>query len=152
MSAESRLEADCVMTESQLSALLSTGITLGSHTVSHPRLSKLDDSEALRELRDSKGRLEDVFSGDISGIAFPYGDYSQRTLELCREVGYRFAFSIDPEVIDPSKENFLRGRIAVNPTDSPLVFYLKIHGAYSWMPCASRLKKFLVSKLRSKQN
>ena len=73
-------------------------------------------------------------------FSFPYGDYNERTLQYCKEAGYRFAYSIVPAPADPTDGEMLRPRIAVDPSDTKLEFWLKLRGAYSWMKFASVAK------------
>ncbi|MCG9896002.1 MAG: polysaccharide deacetylase family protein [Fimbriimonadaceae bacterium] len=71
-------------------------VTIGSHTVNHPaELGKLTEAEQIKELTESKKRLEDRLGIEIRSISWPNGEYSRRTIELAREAGYRFAFAMD---------------------------------------------------------
>jgi peptidoglycan/xylan/chitin deacetylase (PgdA/CDA1 family) len=67
------------------------GIAIGSHTLSHPKLSRLAPEEQLRELRDSKAVLEDWLGKPVETFCYPFGDYAPRTVDLVRACGYRLA-------------------------------------------------------------
>ncbi|HEY8787256.1 MAG TPA: polysaccharide deacetylase family protein, partial [Candidatus Limnocylindria bacterium] len=49
------------------------GIAVGSHTVSHPHLTKLSDDELRRELTESKEQIEDRLRRQCDDLAYPYG-------------------------------------------------------------------------------
>jgi peptidoglycan/xylan/chitin deacetylase (PgdA/CDA1 family) len=49
------------------------GHDIGSHTVSHADLAKLDDADALKELVDSRAVLEKQLRRPVKWFAFPFG-------------------------------------------------------------------------------
>ncbi len=73
--------------------LAAAGFSIGSHTVSHPRLADVDDSCAARQIRDSKHAIEDAVGVAVRDFAAPYGqpgvDFLDRDVRLVREAGYR---------------------------------------------------------------
>lgn len=79
-----------------ISELLSNGIAIGSHTISHRVLATLDEDEQFEELRSSKRLLEDMLPGNIRSFSYPVGDYTaftRKTKELARKARYDIAFS-----------------------------------------------------------
>jgi hypothetical protein len=74
-------------------------------------------------------------------VAFPYGHFGQRELKLAREVGYKFIFSVRPDLVVSAFKDGLIGRVSVQPTDWPIEFRFKILGAYRWQACASEWKQ-----------
>ena len=74
--------------------LVDLGHDIGSHTCSHPIMSREDAATQARELVDSRRDLEVHFQRPVDVLAFPNGraeDYSAETLRLAREAGYAFA-------------------------------------------------------------
>jgi peptidoglycan/xylan/chitin deacetylase (PgdA/CDA1 family) len=63
-----------LMSWSQLEQISKSGISVGSHTVTHPRMSRLTEAEVENELRTSKLDLEDRTGKAIDVFAYPYGD------------------------------------------------------------------------------
>ena len=121
----------------------SNGVGLGAHARTHPRLTSLSADLERDEIAGSKADLEQIAGRTVDMFSFPYGDFNERTLQLCREAGYRFAYSITPAKADLCETAMLRPRIAVDPSDTKLEFWLKLRGAYSWMTFASRAKRWL---------
>lgn len=125
--------SETVMSAEEIRALASDPIvTIGSHTITHPNVSKLPADPALMELRESKLELEKIIGKPVDLFSFPHGEYTARDLELARKVGYRRVFGIHPALASPQSE-FLIGRVAVNPWDWPIEFRLKLAGAYRWL-------------------
>ena len=136
------LDADeVVMSEEQIKSMPSALITLGSHTITHPRLSQIGEIAAQKEIEGSRMTLQAATGQDIRLLAFPYGDHNAAVVELCKVVGYNIVFSVIPAVVDPENSDFVRGRVKVDPFDWPLEFYLKYHGAYAWVTQVPRLKR-----------
>ena len=62
---------------------------------------------------------------------------------LCREAGYEGLFAILPELAFTDPQEFVTGRVGVNPSDWALEFRLKILGAYRWLPIVFSWKRKL---------
>jgi peptidoglycan/xylan/chitin deacetylase (PgdA/CDA1 family) len=82
------------MSWAELRDLVDRGVEVGSHTVTHPHLPKLDDHELLRELRESRERLEDELAVPCRFLAYPYGDEDERVHAAARSSGYEAAFAL----------------------------------------------------------
>jgi peptidoglycan/xylan/chitin deacetylase (PgdA/CDA1 family) len=80
-----------MLTWQQAREMQSTGIRFGSHTVSHPILSRLSPEEMRKEVAESKKQLEDQLGVSAKCFAYPNGqpaDYNETTKALIRESGY----------------------------------------------------------------
>jgi peptidoglycan/xylan/chitin deacetylase (PgdA/CDA1 family) len=62
----------------QAAELLEAGWEIGSHTVTHPDLSRLDEAALERELGDSKTELEQRLQRPVRSLAYPYGRLNRR--------------------------------------------------------------------------
>jgi len=68
--------------------------TIGSHTVTHPRLRFCENPEY--EIQHSKDMLEEITGNRVECFAYPYGSISACSLANMNRVkasGYKFAFS-----------------------------------------------------------
>lgn len=135
--------AEVVMTAEEIANLPRDLITIGSHTVDHPRLTTLDDAAVTAQLEGSRRTLEAMMGGPVDTLAFPYGDHDARVVELARQAGYRHVFTVAPQAIAPGSTAISRGRTSADPGDPPGLFALKTRGAFDWMPMASWLKRKL---------
>jgi peptidoglycan/xylan/chitin deacetylase (PgdA/CDA1 family) len=138
-----------VATAQRLQSLPET-VRLEAHSQTHPRLTQVPSAVALQEINGAREDIAAITGKPAALFAFPYGDLNQEMINLCRNAGYRFAFSTQPGVVPSNAADSLRRRNAVNPSDSKLEFWLKIRGAYSWMPGASRAKRRVVAILGGK--
>lgn len=78
------------MTSDQIKEIASNNIEIGSHTISHPDLSKASPEKAKNEIVESKQKLE-VFVGRVISFCYPAGKFSSETEALVKEAGYNFA-------------------------------------------------------------
>ena len=78
------------------------GIEFGSHTLSHPRLSLLQDNELQAELADSKACLQARGIRYVDAICYPYGDYNGDTLKAAAR-HYQAGLTTDSGIITTSR-------------------------------------------------
>ena len=78
----------------ELQALADDGVEIGSHTVSHPRLTQIGGSELQRELSESRERIADEIGRPCRYLAYPYGDENSRVRAAARQAGYAAAFAL----------------------------------------------------------
>lgn len=81
------------LTWDELRILAESGVEIGSHTCSHPRLTELSDGELRRELVESRQRLEDELGRPCMYLAYPFGDEDARVRAAARAAGYRASFA-----------------------------------------------------------
>lgn len=82
-------------TEPQLRAAeQAEGIGLASHTWSHPNLTRLEDDELIRELRQPLAWLRERFRGVVPWVSYPYGLTSERVQAATAEAGYEGALLV----------------------------------------------------------
>jgi len=82
------------MTLDQLKELVKEGMWIGSHSVSHPYLSRINDPAALRrEIFESKRILEADLGMPITSFAYPFGHYTPQVVDLVKQAGYTSARS-----------------------------------------------------------
>lgn len=77
-----------------LRGLAALGWEIGSHTRSHPRLSRLREEEIAAELRESRRECEAEMGSECLSVAYPYSDYDERVVRLARDAGYRFGATV----------------------------------------------------------
>jgi peptidoglycan/xylan/chitin deacetylase (PgdA/CDA1 family) len=72
----------------ELAALADLGWEIGSHTVTHPRLTQVDDERLAAELSDSKDTIERRLGRPCTAVAYPYGDVDARVVAAAERAGY----------------------------------------------------------------
>ena len=99
------------------------GMEIGSHTVTHPRLSKLDPDTLVHEVEDSRRMLAEIVNAPVEGFAYPYGDLHSPAVRAARGAGYVYAVATKKQV-EGSIYDWPRTYIGEN--DSPLQFGVKL--------------------------
>ncbi|MEJ6008003.1 polysaccharide deacetylase family protein [Paucibacter sp. AS339] len=85
--------------EASVIELNDAGMEIGCHTENHPILTLCTHDEALKEIRDSKLRLERIIREPVLGFAYPNGrpglDYGYQHVEMVESLGFRYAVSTE---------------------------------------------------------
>ena len=81
------------LTWDELVAMHTSGMTIGSHTLTHPNLTTLTSDMLRHELADSKRALEDHLGTPITDFCYPSGKYSSTIEAAVRATGYTTAIT-----------------------------------------------------------
>lgn len=74
----------------ELQELAANGWEIGSHSLSHPWLTKLPEETQRREIIESRNTL-----GTLSTFAYPYGDNDAATIAMAEHAGYTAALGVE---------------------------------------------------------
>ena len=121
------LAREAKLNDEQVQFLANSGlIEIGSHTLTHANLDKLSDAECLAELHDSKVQLEQLTQKPVTSFAYPFGIYSNRDVEIAKQVGYCNAVTTE-EGIDGLNPDFMQlQRIKISGKDSMFAVKLRL--------------------------
>ena len=121
----------CV-TEAVLSEVASApGITLGSHTWSHPNLARLDGAELAGEFTRPLAWLGERFTSVIPWVSYPYGRWSPMVAAAARAAGYRAGLRVDGGWYRPGRDDdFAIPRLNVPAGLSADGFALRLAGLF----------------------
>ncbi len=114
----------------QVREMQGRGVDFGSHTLTHPMLSRLGLEEARREISDSRSRLEDRLGNPVPLFCYPRGDFGPAVQRLVQEAGYVAACSTLPGVNGRRADLFALRRTYVSRQDTPGDFARRVAGAY----------------------
>jgi peptidoglycan/xylan/chitin deacetylase (PgdA/CDA1 family) len=118
-----------LMDVAQVRDWLRAGHRIGSHSLSHPYLTRLSRRDAREEIITSKKKLEDTFGIAVEDFCYPYGNWDETLRELVMEAGYRTACAADFGVNTPATSPFSLRRIIVrHPTRSLKVLKARLLG------------------------
>jgi peptidoglycan/xylan/chitin deacetylase (PgdA/CDA1 family) len=140
--------AERVMSQQQLLNLPEALVTVGSHTLTHPMLTQIEEARAREEIVNSRSKLEQILNRKVAVFSFPFGDFNDRLVGICREAGYKYVFTTLPGFAFSRGDEFVVGRVRVDPTDWSLEFLLKLAGAYRWLPLAFSIKRSILFAMR----
>jgi peptidoglycan/xylan/chitin deacetylase (PgdA/CDA1 family) len=107
-----------LMTAEQVQDLPARGVAVGSHSMTHARLTELDDVALRGELVDSRVRLTKVLGREVDLLAYPYGLYDEGVVRAARAAGYTSACSTRSGFNTAGTDVYALRRIDVYGTDS----------------------------------
>jgi len=102
-------------------------ITIGSHTVSHPYLTKCTHQQVTDELISSRNYIKSMTGQKVDLLAYPSGDYDRHVAETAKRVGYVAAFAVNCNKV--GIPNFEIPRIGLFQPD-PAYLDLKLSGLF----------------------
>ncbi|ACV63802.1 polysaccharide deacetylase [Desulfofarcimen acetoxidans DSM 771] len=102
-----------MMDWSEIISLDNAGITIGSHTLTHPHLTGLSDAEARQEIMVSKKVLEAKLGREVQFFCYPYGEYNESMVRLVKEAGYRAATTTKQGLNYQNTDAYLLKRIRI---------------------------------------
>lgn len=111
-----RLDQPGSLSRGDLRELGRSGLTIGSHGLSHRPWRDLDDHDLDRELILARADLAEAAGHPITQAALPLGRYDRRVLARLRTLGYRQVFTSDRA---PAKaRSWLQARYTVRSGDT----------------------------------
>jgi peptidoglycan/xylan/chitin deacetylase (PgdA/CDA1 family) len=109
---------------------------IGSHSVSHCKLSQCEREQVRRELTESKAYLEDLTGRACDEVAYPYGAHNEMVKEEAIRAGYKRAFASSPHA--PQSDEFALPRIAIPDTLSAWRYKTALHDSGRWRRVVGR--------------
>ncbi len=133
--------ADLHLDWEDVRALRRAGLAIGSHTLSHPHLTRLPPAEARREIVDSRRLIEDAIGSEVEAFCYPSGDFGRRELVWVGEAGYRAAVSVAPGGNRPGVSLYALRRTEVTDRDGAAELSAKLDGAYDVLHILLHLRR-----------
>jgi peptidoglycan/xylan/chitin deacetylase (PgdA/CDA1 family) len=116
----------------QVRELDSLGFEVGCHSMTHPYLSDLSDTELGREIVDSKLMIEQIVGHPIAHFSCPGGRYDERTLETARRAGFRTVANSRFRANSSASNPYELGRVAMLRSSSLEEFSATCQGRGLW--------------------
>ena len=119
-----------MLTWDEVRQMQALGMTIGSHTMTHPNLPSAGVGAASRELRESKLRLEQEIGSPVTMFSYPNGG-AERYLtpqiqQAVRDAGYAAATTSRNAFARADSDPFALERIEVEERLEDLVFALEV--------------------------
>ncbi len=113
-----------LMTPEQLREVQDGGMEIGSHTIGHVDLVSIGETEARKEIVESKTILEGLAGRPVEWISYPYGRESEAVRQLVRLAGYRGACGTSRTLNTARTDRYSLARINVRSSTSvPWLIY-----------------------------
>jgi peptidoglycan/xylan/chitin deacetylase (PgdA/CDA1 family) len=112
-----------------VSALRQAGLSLASHSVTHPDFGRLEPGEARRELEVSRERLRSMLDVDTAEFAIPLGqsrNWTPAAGQAAAEAGYTTVYA---QAVSTRPEGTV-ARTFITRIDRPMLFRAALAGAY----------------------
>lgn len=104
------------LTWDQMKAVQERAINIGSHTMTHPDLTKLDAQGLDMEFRFSKMAMEKGLGTSVDYMAYPFGRLNKQVLAAAEAAGYKGALSSNNGVNVKGDNMYALRRIVINPS------------------------------------
>jgi peptidoglycan/xylan/chitin deacetylase (PgdA/CDA1 family) len=132
-----------ILSAEELRKLDEKMVTIGSHCMSHRKLTELENDQAKDEIVKSKKELENILNRTVTLLSFPFGSFDSRHMTYAREAGYTHVLSISPALAQIDSGEYIIGRVKADPSDWQIEFRLKLLGCYRWFPWVLDLKSWV---------
>jgi len=110
-------------------------VSFGSHSLNHPFLENIEDSEILKkEISDSKRILEENLKKEVNTFSYPCGRLNSRVRQEVVSAGYKAAVVTNPgkNCLDDDIFALKRLRISENASNM-FVFWIETSGYYNFI-------------------
>lgn len=84
------------MSWDQIKELHQNGMIIGSHTISHPDLRNISDTELVSQLAGSRNLIKDNTGIVTTDFCYPAGKYNETVILKLQELGYQTATTVAP--------------------------------------------------------
>ena len=88
------------MNENQLMQLVASKQIIGSHTLTHPWLEKIDAKQQRVEIEKSIEFVKSFCKQHNPSIAYPYGSFNKSTLDILRSMTVLAGFTTVPKLVE----------------------------------------------------
>ncbi len=109
---------------------LSKDADIGSHGLDHAMLSRLDDKGARNEFLLSKSMIKKHTGIDVISFAYPNGkpiDFSEKHEMMCKNAGYKAAFSTIPRLAHLNSDRFALPRLSMGGHPDFISFLVRLY-------------------------
>ena len=116
------------LTWDELRTLAEAGWEIGSHTRSHPHLTRIPDDALATELGESRRLLEEVLGQPCRSLAYPFGDHDDRVVAAAADAGYEAACTVPRRLAAPTPLTW--PRVGIYHGNRGAVFRIKVSPAF----------------------
>ena len=114
-----------LMTLEEMRMWSAAGHEVGSHTLDHVHLPRVDATEALRQITESKHALESLIEAPVTAFCYPYGDHTRDHLAMAEAAGYSNATLTMRGLACASDNLYGLPRVTVSRSTNLLKFFQK---------------------------
>ena len=122
------LNSEKMLSNEQIKEMIDSRlIEIASHTLDHVNLPKLSNEEKIRQIKESKEKIEEIFNITCTSFAYPFGFFDKDSIKIVEDLSYTNATTTVNGVFDKTKySNFEIPRIMVSGRQGLFSFILKM--------------------------
>ncbi len=121
------------ITVPMMKEMLAAGMSIGSHTLTHPHLARIPAEQLAREVAASKQQLEDALGVAVTSFCYPYGNFNAAVQEEVRAAGYLLATATIRDNRNCDADRWQLRRAMVTPGKSRSRFRYMFSSLYHWL-------------------
>lgn len=131
----------------EITDLINSGVSIQSHTLTHPVLPMCDDLKAEIEITKSKANLEEKFGIKVDYFSYPNGDYCPRDVAICKKAGYLAGVTVDLGFNDVDTDVYRLKRIGIYDNASVNQLAVRATGVWHFVKRMFEKNRLLREKL-----
>lgn len=70
------------------------GHEIAAHSLTHALLTELSTNDVIKEMNDNIYNIEQLFGNKVLGMAYPFGEYNDKVVEILKNTGIKYARTI----------------------------------------------------------
>lgn len=116
-------DEEAVLRWAEVREMAASGISFGSHTLTHPILTRIPLEEARHEIEESRRMISRAIGQEVRSFAYPNGkaeDYNEEIVDLVKQAGYACAVTFIEGLNDSASDLYQLRRFACG-TDLAMV-------------------------------
>jgi len=115
-----------LMTDLQIMELHDAGFEIGSHSITHPKLTAIPEQEAWDEISRSRMLLEILLNSTVISFSYPYGMLNMSIKKMVEDAGYAFGCGVYTGPATFGAEPYDIRRITISNNTGPIGFGSKL--------------------------
>jgi len=119
-----------MMNTDQIKSWISSGMDIGSHSLNHIRLDKIDQNTLDKEISKSKEKLEKIFGVRINHFCYPYGAKNTNVTDMVESNNYKTGVTVKRGIMSKDSDLFSLPRVTITHKTFPHLFLLKLFTNY----------------------
>lgn len=114
-----------LMSFSNIKEWIKNNFEIGSHSLDHLDLTRLNKEEKQNQIIKSQEILNNIFKYKVKSFAYPYGKYDPECIDILKNY-YNFAVTTNKSLFNISRHGFFEiPRISISRKTSMFKFFLK---------------------------
>jgi peptidoglycan/xylan/chitin deacetylase (PgdA/CDA1 family) len=121
-----------LMAAADVSKLNRTLVDIGSHGLSHRKLSKLPFPDAKAEIEESRDAILARYGTSPAYLAYPKGSFNDAVKQAVKNAGFKGALSVIQRGVHQGDDPYALPRVQVDSLTTKRIFWSKLTIAADW--------------------